>query len=90
MPESSPALARSHTQVHLIAFQKENPTFNIAVAAVSFLTGVVGKSSNTTIRGLQEELKAEADKLIKSGVALSISELSITAACDLFNRFSLL
>jgi translation initiation factor eIF-2B subunit alpha len=68
----------------LAYFQEKHPDSNVAVAAVRYLTEVVSKSSEPTMMGLKIELKAAADRLMKTGEA---SPFSISAACDIFHRF---
>lgn len=55
----------------------------MAVHAIKALTEVISASRETTMMGLQDELKAASQQLI----AVGGKTLSLSSACDLFARF---
>lgn len=60
-----------------------NPTISVAVAAIQTLTSVIRRSKALTMMGLQVELAAAADSL----KACNKSAISLSAGCELFNRY---
>lgn len=69
-------------------YQKD-PDMAVAVAAIKALTGVIKRSTATTMMELEIGLRAgaEALKLSHAGSAKGVSTISLTAGCELFLRY---
>ena len=69
-------------------YQKD-PEHAVAVAAIQALTGVIKKSTATTMMELQNDLKAAAQALKEShsNANHGVSMISLTAGCELFLRY---
>lgn len=67
---------------------KSDPEMAIAVAVINALTGVIKRSTASTMMELEIGLRAAADKLKTEclNTEKGVSSISLTAGCELFLR----
>lgn len=66
-------------------YQKD-PEMAVAVASIKALTGVIQRSTATTMMELEIALRAAADCLKHTASSDQVSSISLTAGCELFLR----